>query len=140
MLPRNVSSPPATGECPRTAADLMTATPMTCSPFSTILEATVIFRDEDCRAVPVVDMGVPVGVVTDRGVALAVPVYYPNVGDQPVSEIMNRDVVMVRSEAPLAVVEEKLARVVDRVVLVTDADENVVGIITWADLIPYLVG
>jgi len=118
----------------------MTATPMTCSPFSTILEATVIFRDEDCRAVPVVDMGVPVGVVTDRGVALAVPVYYPNVGDQPVSEIMNRDVVMVRSEAPLAVVEEKLARVVDRVVLVTDADENVVGIITWADLIPYLVG
>jgi hypothetical protein len=34
-----------------TAADLMTAAPRTCSTFSTVLEAVLIFRDADCGAV-----------------------------------------------------------------------------------------
>ena len=37
-----------------TAADIMTAAPRTCSPFSTVLEAVLIFRDADCGLVPVV--------------------------------------------------------------------------------------
>ena len=53
-----------------TAADVMTASPRTCSPFSTVLEAVMIFRDADCGAVPIVEDGKPVGVLTDRDVAL----------------------------------------------------------------------
>ena len=49
----------------------MTPSPRTCSPFSTVLEAVLIFRDADCGAVPVVDANQPVGVLTDRDVALA---------------------------------------------------------------------
>ena len=40
-----------------TAADVMTATPRTCSTFSTVLEAVMIFRDNDCGAVPILDGG-----------------------------------------------------------------------------------
>ncbi|MBV8228466.1 MAG: CBS domain-containing protein, partial [Planctomycetaceae bacterium] len=40
-----------------TAADLMTPSPRTCSPFSTVTEAALIFRDEDCGAVPVLEDG-----------------------------------------------------------------------------------
>ena len=63
------------GASRRTAADIMRPDPRTCSPFSTVLETTVIFRVEDCEAVPVVDEGRPVGIVTDRDVALALPDY-----------------------------------------------------------------
>jgi len=56
---------------PLTAADLMTASPRTCSKFSTVLEAVMIFRDADCGAVPILEDGKPVGVLTDRDVALA---------------------------------------------------------------------
>ena len=54
-----------------TAADVMTPNPRTCSTFSSVLEAVMIFRDADCGAVPVLDDGKPVGVLTDRDVALA---------------------------------------------------------------------
>ena len=43
-----------------TAADVMTAAPRTCSTFSTVLEAVMIFRDNDCGAVPILDEGKPV--------------------------------------------------------------------------------
>ena len=54
-----------------TAADVMTPDPRTCSVFSTVLEAVMVFRDADCGAVPVIDEGKPVGMLTDRDVALA---------------------------------------------------------------------
>ena len=47
-----------------TATDVMTANPRTCSPFSTVLEAVLLFRDADCGAVPVIEDGKPVGVLT----------------------------------------------------------------------------
>ena len=54
-----------------TAADVMTASPRTCSTFSTVLEAVLIFRDNDCGAVPILAEGKPVAILTDRDVALA---------------------------------------------------------------------
>ena len=54
-----------------TAADVMTPSPRTCSNFSTVLEAVLIFRDADCGLVPVLEDGKPIGVLTDRDVALA---------------------------------------------------------------------
>ena len=54
-----------------TAADVMTAAPLTCSTFSTVLEAVMIFRDADCGAAPILDEGRPVAIVTDRDIALA---------------------------------------------------------------------
>lgn len=69
-----------------TAADVMTASPRTCSAFSTILEASLIFRDAECGAVPVVDGGQPIGILTDRDVALAVSTC-PDLQSRPVADI-----------------------------------------------------
>ena len=57
---------------PMTVADIMTRDPRTCSAFSSVLEASTLFQDADCGAVPVVDGGRPIGILTDRDVALAV--------------------------------------------------------------------
>src|SRR3954462_3468786 len=97
------SQPPT----PLTAADLMTANPRTCSAFSTVLEAVLIFRDADCGAVPVLVDGKPAGVLTDRDVPLALAVHGEKLPSLPVSEIMTPGVVSVAPDTPLDAIVER---------------------------------
>lgn len=120
-----------------TAFDVMTPAPRTCSPFSTVLEAVLIFRDADCGAVPVIEDGKPVGVLTDRDVALALA-EYPDVSAHPVSDVMTRGVVSVTPETPMREVAEKFGDQGVRRILVVDASDRLAGIIAWADLAPRL--
>src|SRR3954452_5386638 len=107
----------------RTAAEIMPPIPRTCSPFSTVTEAALIFRDADCGAVPVMDQGKPAGILTDRDVALAAAAY-PDLLGRPVSDVMTRDVVTVPADAPLAAVREKFGESRVRRLLVVDAGEQ----------------
>jgi CBS domain-containing protein len=119
------------------AADVMTPNPRTCSPFSTVLEAVLLFRDADCGAVPVLDDGKPVGVLTDRDVALALADHEEDLPGLPVSEIMSKGAVTVAPETPL---DSVLAQFGDRGVrrlLVVDAADLLQGIIGWADVAPF---
>jgi len=50
--------------------DVMTSNPRTVSPSDTIQNAARIMRDEDTGAVPVVENGRPVGMVTDRDIVV----------------------------------------------------------------------
>jgi CBS domain-containing protein len=120
-----------------TAADVMTASPRTCSTFSTVLETVMIFRDCDCGAVPILAEGKPVAILTDRDVALAVATY-PDLVSRPVSDIMSPGVVAVAPEDSLKEVCEALRTRGVRRVLVVDAAEQVRGIIGWADIAPVL--
>jgi CBS domain-containing protein len=121
-----------------TAAELMTPNPRTCSPFSTVVEAVLIFRDADCGAVPVIDAGKPVGIVTDRDVALAVADYGERLSSLPVSQIMTRGVVAVAPGDSIETVVEKIGDERVRRLLVMDADGLLLGIIAWADIAPYV--
>ena len=87
-----------------TAADLVTVDSRSCSPFSTVLEAALVFRDEDCGTLPVLDAGKLIGVVTDRDIALGVP-EYPDLAARPVSDVMSRDVAEIRPDEPLDAIE-----------------------------------
>jgi CBS domain-containing protein len=118
-----------------TAADVMTASPRTCSTFSTVLEAVMIFRDTDCGAVPILAEGKPVSVLTDRDVALAMA-DFPDLVRRSVSEIMVPGVVAVAPEDSLEDVCEMLRSQGVRRVLVVDPIMQVLGIIGWADIAP----
>jgi CBS domain-containing protein len=120
-----------------TAADVMTAAPLTCSKYSTALEAVMIFRDADCGAVPILDEGRPVGILTDRDVALSLA-EYPDVIGRPVGEIMKTGVVTVTPQDSLGHVCEVLRTQTVRRVLVVDPGGRLVGIIGWADVAPVL--
>jgi CBS domain-containing protein len=122
---------------PLTAADVMTPSPRTCSPFSTVLEAVLIFRDADCGAVPVVDAGRPVGVLTDRDVALALA-EHPDLARRPVSDIMSKGAVTVPPGTPLDDLKEQFGAHGVRRVLVADPDGTLKGIVAWADIAPHL--
>jgi CBS domain-containing protein len=117
----------------RTAADIMTPSPRTCSTFSTVLEAVLIFRDADCGAVPVLDNGKPVGILTDRDVALAVA-DAPDLPSRLVAEIMSKGAVTVPSDATLEAIREKFGNQAVRRLLVVDAREQLIGIIAWQDI------
>lgn len=119
------------------ASDLMTPAPRTCSTFSTVLEAVMIFRDADCGAVPVTEDGQPVGILTDRDVALALIDKGNELPDLPVSDIMTRGVVSVSPGASLDELESTFAAKAVRRLLVTDASGQLVGIVAWADFAPY---
>ena len=121
-----------------TAADVMTPNPRTCSPFSTVLEAAMIFRDADCGAVPVVDEGKPIGLLTDRDVALALVDHEADLGRLAVSEIMTQGVISVPPNAGIDSVADKLVDKAVRRLLVIDDQDQLVGIIAWADLVGHI--
>ena len=117
-----------------TAADVMTAGPRTCSTFSTVLEAVLIFRDADCGAVPVLDDGKPVGLLTDRDVALALASHGGDITSLPVTELMTQGIIAVGPGDTLDVIAAKFADKGVRRLLVIDAQQQLVGIIAWSDI------
>jgi CBS domain-containing protein len=119
------------------AADLMTAAPRTCSAFSTVLEAVLIFRDAKCGAVPILEDGRPVAILTDRDVALALA-DYPDLVDRPVQDVVTPGIVSVAPDDSLAHVCEVLRSQAVRRVLVLDQTGLLIGIIGWADIAPVL--
>ncbi len=119
------------------AADVMTAAPRTCSTFSTVLEAVMIFRDNDCGAVPILEEGKPVAVLTDRDVALAIS-EFPELSSQTVGSIMTPGIVSVAADDRLEEVCGVLRAQGVRRVLVVDSRGEVQGIIGWADIAPVL--
>ncbi|WP_435008156.1 CBS domain-containing protein [Tundrisphaera lichenicola] len=123
---------------PLTAADVMTPSPRSCSTFSTVIEAVMIFRDADCGAVPVLDDGKPVGVLTDRDVALGLTEFEETLATRPVSDLMSRAVVSVAPEEGIEAIAEKFSDKAVRRLLVIDSQDQLVGIIAWSDLAPHL--
>ena len=124
-------STPAARVAP-TAAEIMTPSPQGCSPFSTVAEAALLLRD-DGDAIPVVEAGKPVGLLTEREIAVALP-DHPDLASLPVSEVMTRPVT-VPHDAPLDRIRAEFDAAGVRHLLVVDPDGNLVGIITWADLL-----
>jgi membrane protein len=116
----------------------MTPGPRTCSPFSTATEAAVLLRDEGCGALPVVDeAGKPIGILTDREIALAIATY-PDLASRPVREIMAKDPLSVPPESPVETLCVKVIQAPTRRVLVVNPDGSLRGIVSWSDLVPHL--
>jgi CBS domain-containing protein len=116
-----------------TAADVMTTNPRTCSAFSSVLEASALFQDAKCGAVPVVDAGRPIGILTDRDVALAVA-NNPDLRTLPVADFMSKEVVSVAPETSLEEIGAMFGQHGIHRVLVVDASGQLQGIVSLSDL------
>lgn len=121
-----------------TVAAAMTTAPRTCSPVSTVLEAVMIFRDADCGAIPITDTGKPIGVLTDRDVALAISNHQTDLGRVPVGDLMNKDVVTIELDETLDSAMEKLGDHGVRRLMVVDGNGLLQGVLSWTDLVPHL--
>lgn len=111
--------------------DVMTSNPRTVTSKDTIQSAAQIMRDEDTGAVPVVDNGRPIGIVTDRDIVVrAIAQGQPN---RQVGEILSREMVTVGPETStkdaVALMSEHQVR---RLTVVEN--ERLVGIVSIGDL------
>jgi predicted transcriptional regulator len=121
-----------------TVADVMTPSPRTCSPASTTLEATLILRDAECGCIPVVDIDRPIGLLSDRDIAMAVGQHETDLASTPVEQLMTREIETVESDATLDVAIERFEKRRPRSLLAVDSDGRLAGVLSWTDLIPHL--
>ena len=118
-----------------TIAEVMSRTAPTCSPDAPLAEAVRILRDSACSAVFVVSDGRPLGVLTDRRVALAVVEHRDRLDELRVQDVMQHEAPTVRDNARLGALLETFA---DEGVAVVDANGRIQGIVRWLELLGHL--
>ena len=117
--------------------DVMTADPACCTPDTRIREVAKLMVEHDCGVVPVVEQvqhRKPVGVVTDRDIAIRLVAEDRDPRTIAVEAAMTRATVTVEPEADI---EEAALRMYQnrlRRILVVDDDGICVGMLSLADV------
>jgi CBS domain-containing protein len=111
--------------------DVMTSNPKTVSPNDSIQHAACIMRDEDTGAVPVVDNGRAVGIVTDRDIV--VRAVADGELNRPVREIVTGNLVSARPDMSTREAAELMSEHQVRRLPVIE-NERLVGIVSLGDL------
>src|SRR5215470_117447 len=114
------------------ASDIMTKNPCFCSSNDSIADVAKTMRDHDCGAVPIVDNGRVVGIVTDRDLVVR-GLATGTSSAAMVGEIATRNLCRVRADDDVKEVERLMSDNQVRRVLVMDGDQCV-GIVSQADL------
>lgn len=113
-------------------SDVMTPNPKTVKPSDSIQTAANIMREEDAGAVPVVEGGRVVGMVTDRDIvvrAVADGDFTAKISDVVSDDVITATPEMTTSEAAELMGEHQIRRLP-----VIDADDRLVGIVSLGDL------
>ena len=112
--------------------EVMTPNPRTVSPGDSIQDVARIMRDEDTGAVPVVENGRPVAMVTDRDIVVRAVADGGQL-NRPVSEIVTSGVVAVTPDMSTREAAELMSDHQIRRLPVVE-NERLVGIVSLGDL------
>jgi CBS domain-containing protein len=112
--------------------DVMTANPATLSPDDTIQSAARLMRDEDTGAVPVVEAGRLVGMVTDRDIVVRAVADGGQV-NRPIRDILTTELVSVALDSSTSDAASLMSKNQIRRLPVVD-DGRLVGIVSIGDL------
>lgn len=118
----------------KTVQDAMTTNPVTISRANSIVEAARLMESADVGSVPVVDGGTPVGIVTDRDIAIRVVAQGRDPGQTQVGDIATDQPYYVHPDQDLDEALELMAyRKVRRLPVVDDG--QLVGMLAQADVV-----
>jgi CBS domain-containing protein len=115
------------------ASEIMTKNVRTAAPTATLREVAAMMRDGDMGAVPIVDNGKLIGIVTDRDIVVRA-VSESKSADSPISEAMTTELFTV---SPDDFVFEAIRLMGDKQVRripVINTDGSLAGIIAMADV------
>lgn len=112
--------------------EVMTPNPQCVAPGDSIQNAARIMRDCDTGAVPVVENGRPVGILTDRDIVVRAVADGAQL-NRPVREIVSGDVVCVTPEMSTREAEDLMSEHQVRRLPVVDGD-RIVGIVSLGDI------
>ena len=113
--------------------DLMTESPTTCEPSTTVVEAAKVMANEDVGPVPVVQEGRVVGLVTDRDLVIRVLAEGRDPSSTTIGEIASSDLVTVQPDSDLQEALQLMAQNQVRRLPVVEG-EQLVGIVAQADV------
>ncbi len=120
---------------PKVARDLMSYPVKGIPPDTPIKEAETILVHYDFNALPVVENGKVVGVITRPVVDKAI---YHKLGQQPVKRFMTTEFPILSPEASLTQIKEALLQHKQRIVPIVE-NKKLVGVITRKDFLNYLL-
>jgi len=114
-------------------SDIMTPSPYCCAPTDSLQEVARGMRDYDCGAVPVVDNGNIIGIVTDRDLAIRA-IAEGRSPDEKVESVCTPSPQCCRVDDDVRDVQRIMSERQVRRVPVVDAEGRCVGIVSQADL------
>ena len=114
--------------------DAMTPAPANCGPSTRIRLAAQLMADPECAALPVIDSGRLVGIITDRDITCRAVAQLPNASEQPVSRAMTRPVITVGADDPLEAATVLMEQNAIHHVPVINSDGTLVGILAQSDV------
>lgn len=110
-------------------------TVITITPTDTVIEAAMLMKDKDVGSVVVVNDRKPVGIITDRDIAIRVVAEGIDAAITPVEEVMTKELITandsIRTSELLKLIDDNAIR---RIPFVDD-DGNLAGIITLDDIL-----
>ena len=116
------------------ARDLMTRTPRTCTPGTTLADAALAMGETRCGVLPVVEGSRIVGMLTDRDICLALARANEKPSEVRVDRAMTRDVHYLKEEDTHSRALQLMRRWRVRRLPVLAVDGNLRGIVTLDDL------
>ncbi|HET9213407.1 MAG TPA: CBS domain-containing protein [Gaiellaceae bacterium] len=118
---------------PRVVRDVMTSSPTTVAPQTSVVEAARLMEKEDVGPLPVVEDGSLVGIVTDRDLVVRVLAEGRDPESTTVGDVCSPQPVSVEPDADLSQALALLARHQVRRLPVAEGD-RLVGIVAQADV------
>ena len=117
-----------------TLRDMMTAEVVTAEPDTTLEEIAINMRDEDTGAIPVIDDGELVGIVTDRDIVTRCIAQGKECSEMVAEDVMTRDVDMIEVDASLEDASRLMSEKQVRRLPVVDENGAFVGMLSLGDM------
>ena len=117
----------------QTVQEAMTSNPAAVTPDTTVQEAARLMKSEDVGALPIVEDGRIVGVVTDRDLSIRV-VAEARDAETPVREVASKDIVTIDPQQSLEEAARLMAEHQVRRLPVVEEDGRLVGMLAQADV------
>ncbi len=115
-------------------SDVMTGRPRAVTPQTPLTEVAELMDAEDVGSIPVVENDRLVGIVTDRDIVVRAIAKGKDPKGMPVSAVSSRELVTVGPDDDLSDALELMARHQVRRLAVTGQDEQLVGVVSQADV------
>lgn len=114
--------------------EMMTKDPACSSPDTSLQELARLMLENDCGAIPIVDGNTPVGIVSDRDIAVRAVAEGRNPLDMKASDIMSSPVATITEDSSIDELFDVMEDRQIRRVVVVNADGEVCGIVAQADI------
>ncbi len=120
-------------------SDIMTRSPVTCTPDTPLREVATLMVKHDCGSIPVIEQGSnqPIGIITDRDITIRAIAEGKNPQQLSTRDCMTSPIESIQCSASLDECTDRMEASQIRRMIVVDDDNKICGIVAQADIAMY---